>query len=133
MSDIVPLELVGVRIELPTNTPILLLREPGTERYLPIWIGTPEATASARSHEGGATDRPLTHDLLENVIQITDGNIERIIITRVEENVFYATILIKQNGSVREIDARPSDSIVMALKRPSRNAAYLWEFATRSR
>jgi bifunctional DNase/RNase len=86
------------------------------ERAFLIWIGIVEARAIHAEVQGVEPVRPLTHDLLENIIQKTDGNIERIIITRVEENVFYATILIKQNGSLNEIDARPSDSIVMALK-----------------
>ncbi len=69
MTDSVPMDLVGIRIELPTNTPILLLREHGGERYLPIWINTPEATAIALAHDGIKPERPLTHDLLTTLIE----------------------------------------------------------------
>ena len=73
MSDRVAMEVVGVRVELPTNTPILLLRERDGTRYLPIWIGTPEATAIALALEGIETSRPLTHDLMKTLLDALGG------------------------------------------------------------
>jgi hypothetical protein len=116
-----PAELVEVKfhnltIDPNTRQPVVMLADLGEKRAFLIWIGMFEARAIHSEMKGVEPIRPLTHDLLKQIIQKSEGNIERIIITRVEENVFYATILIKQNGSLKEIDARPSDSIVMALK-----------------
>jgi bifunctional DNase/RNase len=116
-----PVELVEVKfhnltVDPRNRQPVVLLADLNNERAILIWIGVFEARAIHSEMQGVEPIRPLTHDLLEKVIQQTNANIERIIITRVDENIFYATILIKQGGSIREIDARPSDSIVMALK-----------------
>ena len=88
MSERVPMEVVGVRIELPTNTPILLLRERDGRRYLPIWIGTPEATAIALALEGVETARPLTHDLMKSLIDALGADIERVDVTSHDEGPF---------------------------------------------
>ena len=88
----VELTLVGVRIELPTQTPIVLLKERDGERFLPIWIGNVEATAIAFALQGVATQRPLTHDLLKNLLDELVVSIERIVITELKEGTFYATI-----------------------------------------
>ena len=115
-SELIEVKFHNLTIDPRNRQPVVMLADLAEERAFLIWIGIVEARAIHSEVQGVEPVRPLTHDLLENVIQKTDGNIERIIITRVEENVFYATILIKQNGSLNEIDARPSDSIVMALK-----------------
>jgi bifunctional DNase/RNase len=115
-SELIEVKFHNLTVDPRNRQPVVMLADLAEERAFLIWIGIVEARAIHAEMQGVEPVRPLTHDLLENVIQITDGNIERIIITRVEESVFYATILIKQNGSVKEIDARPSDSIVMALK-----------------
>ena len=81
MSDPVALELVGVRIELPTNQPIVLLREAGGTRYLPIWIGAMEATAIAFALEGVEAERPLTHDLLKIVTESLGAQVDRVVVT----------------------------------------------------
>ena len=78
MTDAVAMEIVGVRIELPTNTPILLLREREGSRFLPIWIGTPEATAIALAMEGIEPKRPMTHDLLKIITENLGASVERI-------------------------------------------------------
>ena len=115
-SELIEVKFHNLTIDPRNRQPVVMLADLGNERAILIWIGIFEARAIHSEMQGVEPVRPLTHDLLENIIQKTDGNIERIIITRAEENVFYATILIKQNGSLNEIDARPSDSIVMALK-----------------
>lgn len=116
-----PAELVEVKfhnltVDPRNRQPVVLLADLNNERAILIWIGIFEARALHSEIQGVEPLRPLTHDLLKKVIQKSDGNIERIIITRVDENIFYAAILIEQGGSMSVIDARPSDSIVMAMK-----------------
>jgi uncharacterized protein len=112
----IELNLVGVRVELPTNQPIVLLRERDGERYLPIWIGAMEATAIAFALQGIVTARPMTHDLLKNVLEEVGVRVERIVITELREGTFYATILLQQNGSSYEVSSRPSDAIALAVR-----------------
>ncbi len=110
-------EVVGVRVEMPSNTPIVLLRESAGERYLPIWIGAVEATAIAFAQQGVVPPRPLTHDLMRDVLEATGNSLEEIRITEMKDNVFYATLVL---GSGVEVSARPSDSIALALRTGSR-------------
>jgi uncharacterized protein len=112
----IELNLVGVRVELPTNQPIVLLREREGERYLPIWIGATEATAIAFALQGIVTARPMTHDLLKNVLEEVGVRVERIVITELREGTFYATIQLQQNGSQYEVSSRPSDAIALAVR-----------------
>src|SRR5215203_3269084 len=114
--ELVELTLVGVRIELPTQTPIVLLKERDGERFLPIWIGNVEATAIAFALQGVATQRPLTHDLLKNLLDELVVSIERIVITELKEGTFYATIELRQNGSKFSVSSRPSDAIALAVR-----------------
>ncbi|KQT94699.1 hypothetical protein ASG49_07700 [Marmoricola sp. Leaf446] len=110
-------EVVGVRVEMPSNTPIVLLRETDGERYLPIWIGAVEATAIAFAQQGVVPPRPLTHDLLRDVLQATGNEVDEIRITEMQDNVFYATLVLTSGV---EVSARPSDSIALALRTGSR-------------
>jgi bifunctional DNase/RNase len=110
-------EVVGVRVEMPSNSPIVLLREAGGERYLPIWIGAVEATAIAFAQQGVVPPRPLTHDLLKDVIEATGNAVREIRITEMRDNVFYATLAL---ASGVEVSARPSDSIALALRTGAR-------------
>jgi bifunctional DNase/RNase len=112
----IELNLVGVRVELPTNQPIVLLREREGERYLPIWIGAMEATAIAFALQGIVTARPMTHDLLKNVLEEVGVRVERIVITELREGTFYAIIHMQQNGSRYEVSSRPSDAIALAVR-----------------
>jgi uncharacterized protein len=112
----IELNLVGVRVELPTNQPIVLLREREGERYLPIWIGAMEATAIAFALQGIVTARPMTHDLLKNVLEEVGVRVERIVITELREGTFYAVIQMQQNGSQYEVSSRPSDAIALAVR-----------------
>jgi len=120
MSDQVPMELVGVRIELPTNTPILLLREmAGDRRYLPIWIGTNEATAIALAMEGIEPQRPLTHDLLKTVTEQLGASVDRVVVTNLEGGTFFADLIMVRNGEELTISSRPSDAVALAARTKS--------------
>jgi len=110
------MEVVGVRVELPTNTPILLLRERDGTRYLPIWIGTPEATAIALALEGIETSRPLTHDLMKTLLDALGADIERVDVTSLDEGTFYAELVIEAEGEELTISSRPSDAIALATR-----------------
>jgi uncharacterized protein len=110
-------EVVGVRVEMPSNQPIVLLRELMGERYLPIWIGAVEATAIAFAQQGVVPPRPLTHDLLRDVLEATGNEVSEIRITEMKDNVFYASLVL---ASGVEVSARPSDSIALALRTGSR-------------
>jgi len=110
------MEVVGVRVELPTNTPILLLRERDGTRYLPIWIGTPEATAIALALEGIETSRPLTHDLIKTLLDALGADIERVDVTSLDEGTFYAELVIEAEGEELTISSRPSDAIALATR-----------------
>ncbi len=116
MSDRVAMEVVGVRVELPTNTPILLLRERDGARYLPIWIGTPEATAIALALEGIETSRPLTHDLMKSLLDALGADIERVDVTSLDEGTFFAELVIEAEGEELTISSRPSDAIALATR-----------------
>jgi uncharacterized protein len=114
--DQVPMELIGVRIELPTNIPILLLRETGGTRYLPIWIGTAEATAIALALEGVEPQRPMTHDLLKTVAETLGATVSRVEVTALNEGTFYADLVLARNGSELRVSSRPSDAIALAAR-----------------
>ena len=107
------LDVVGVRVEMPSNQPIVLLRERDGERYLPIWIGAVEATAIAFAQQGVVPPRPLTHDLLRDVISALDRPVERIHITDLRDGVFFAELHFA-DGVI--VSARPSDAIALALR-----------------
>ncbi|MGI8775431.1 MAG: bifunctional nuclease family protein [Actinomycetota bacterium] len=112
----VELSLVGVRIELPSNTPIVLLKEATGDRYLPIWIGQHEATAIAFALQGIQTPRPMTHDLVRDILNETSVQVERIVINDLVDQTFFATIRMSSNGSTVEVSSRPSDAIALAVR-----------------
>jgi bifunctional DNase/RNase len=105
--------VVGVRVEMPSNSPIVLLKESAGKRYLPIWIGAMEATAIAFAQQGVVPPRPLTHDLLKDVLQSLQRRLEQVQITDLSDGVFFAT-LVFDDGT--EVSARPSDAIALALR-----------------
>lgn len=107
------LDVVGVRVEMPTNQPLVLLREVEGARYLPIWIGAVEATAIAFAQQGVVPPRPLTHDLMRDMLHALGDELTEVRITEVKDNIFYA-ILVFASGA--EVEARPSDSIALALR-----------------
>jgi len=110
-------DVMGVRVEMPSNQPIVLLREVSGERYLPIWIGAVEATAIAFAQQGVVPPRPLTHDLFKNVLDATGAELTEVQITDVKDGVFFANLVF---DSGIEVSARPSDSIALALRTGTR-------------
>lgn len=116
MSDAIPMDLVGIRVELPTHTPIMLLRERDGDRYLPIWIGTPEATAIALAHDGIQTKRPLTHDLLAVLIEELGAKVDAVVVTELRGGTFYADLTVSIGDDVHHISSRPSDAVALALR-----------------
>jgi bifunctional DNase/RNase len=119
MDDPVAMDVVGVRIELPTNTPILLLRERDGARFLPIWIGANEATAIALALEGVQPQRPMTHDLLKTVTESLGALIDRVVVTELREGTFFADLIMTRNGEEVTISSRPSDAIALAARTES--------------
>ncbi len=110
----IEMELVGVRVELPANQPIVLLKEKTGTRYLPIWIGAVEATAIAFALQGVETPRPLTHDLFVDVMEELDVSIEAVHVTELRDGTFYAELHLIQAGQTYAVSARPSDAIALA-------------------
>jgi bifunctional DNase/RNase len=113
VGQVKPVDVLGVRVEMPTNQPIVLLRERNGERYLPIWIGAAEATAIAYAQQGVEPPRPLTHDLLKDVVETLGHRVTQVRIVELRDKVFYAVLVV--DGST-EISARPSDAIALALR-----------------
>ncbi len=111
------MDVVGVRVEMPSNQPIVLLRETSGERYLPIWIGATEATAIAFAQQGVTPPRPLTHDLMRDVLAATGQRLDEVRIVDMRDGIFYAQ-LVFDGGA--EVGARPSDSIALALRTGTR-------------
>jgi bifunctional DNase/RNase len=109
----IPVEVVGVRVEMPSNQPIVLLREAGSIRYLPIWIGAVEATAIAFAQQGIISSRPMTHDLLLETVKSLGSSITSIHLTELKDGIFYATLNLQGGES---ISARPSDAIALGLR-----------------
>jgi uncharacterized protein len=113
----VEMELVAVRIELPGNTPVVILREiAGPNRLLPIFIGQPEATAIAFTLDGVITPRPMTHDLMKNLLDELGASVGRIVITDLSEGTFYAEIHLQLGDATHQVSSRPSDALALALR-----------------
>jgi bifunctional DNase/RNase len=112
----IELSLVGVRVELPSNQPIVLLKEVDGERFLPIWIGAVEATAIAFALQGIQTPRPMTHDLLRDILRESEVRVDSVLISELVDQTFYATLNLTSNGSQREVSSRPSDAIALAVR-----------------
>jgi bifunctional DNase/RNase len=113
---VIRLSLVGVRVEVPTNQPIVLLREDEGQRYLPIFIGPPEATAIVYALQGMETPRPMTHDLFKTVLDDMSMQLQQVVITELHDGTFYAEIELAGNGNAYRISSRPSDAIALAVR-----------------
>lgn len=107
------LDVIGVRVEMPSNNPIVLLRERDGDRYLPIWIGAPEASAIAFAQQGLVPPRPLTHDLLKDVIEAMGRRLEEVRIVEMKDNVYFAELAF--DGGLK-VSSRTSDAIALALR-----------------
>jgi bifunctional DNase/RNase len=115
--SMVAMQVVGVRIEMPSNQPIVLLKEIDGVRFLPIWVGAVEATAIAFAQQGVIPPRPLTHDLMQDIVESLDATLTAIQVTAMEEGVFMASLLIRDpDGNAVSVSARPSDAIALALR-----------------
>ena len=112
----IEMSIKGLMIDPITNMPIVILRDGDGQRILPIWVGVFEANAIALQIENVQTPRPMTHDLLKNVIDDLNARVERIVVSDLKENTFYATIHMKANDHDVVVDARPSDAIALALR-----------------
>jgi uncharacterized protein len=106
----------GLMVDPITNMPIIILRDKDGQRVLPIWVGVFEANAIALQMENVTTPRPMTHDLLKNVICDLKADIQKIVVSDLRENTFYALIYLTVNGEPVAVDARPSDAIALALR-----------------
>src|ERR687886_450534 len=108
--------IYGVSFDLVGKQPIVLLKTAEGNKFLPIWIGHPEAAAILMKLQGASTPRPMTHDLVADLLGQLDAQVTRITVTELRENTFYASITVQQNGSEIEIDSRPSDAIAIAVR-----------------
>jgi hypothetical protein len=116
----VNMEIVGVRIEMPSNQPIVLLKEVDGSRFLPIWVGAVEATAIAFAQQGMVAQRPLTHDLIANILEAADLTMTAVQVVQLKDGIFYAELQVRtDSGTVLKISARPSDAIAIALRTKS--------------
>jgi uncharacterized protein len=117
---LVQVEVVGVRIEMPSNQPIVLLKELNGTRFLPIWVGAVEATAIAFAQQGLEAQRPLTHDLIRDLLDRLDTTLTSVHITEIKDGVFYAELLLRNStGALEALSVRPSDAIAVALRTKS--------------
>ena len=114
---LIPMEVIGVRVEMPSNQPIVLLKEIDGSRFLPIWVGAVEATAIAFAQQGVEPPRPLTHDLMNNLLDLLDATLTAVHMTDIKDGIFYATMLLRDSkGGQLTISARPSDAIALAVR-----------------
>ena len=112
----IEMTIKGLMVDPITNTPIVILRDKDGQRVLPIWVGIFEANAIALQIENIATPRPMTHDLLRNVIQDLKASVQKIVVSDLQDNTFYALIYLSLADDTVAIDARPSDAIALALR-----------------
>lgn len=111
------MEVLDVRVELPTNTPIVLLKErAGDNRLLPIFIGGPEASSISLALQGTSTPRPMTHDLIRNILEQVELTVERVVITELSDRTFFAEVFLRRADDTWNISSRPSDAIALAVR-----------------
>ncbi len=116
MATVVKVRVQSLGLDRATNTPVVILQEEEGDRILPIWIGPSEASAIAMQLAAWSFSRPLTHDLLVSVVGGLGGTLDRVIITKVEGNTYYAELVLRRGEEIIAVDARPSDSIAVALR-----------------
>jgi len=113
---VIKMEIKGLLMDPVSNMPVVILRDTEKGHFLPIWVGIFEANAIALQLENITTPRPMTHDLLRNVIHDLKASVQKIVVCDLQENTFYALIYLALNGDTLAIDARPSDAIALALR-----------------
>lgn len=112
----IEMTIKGLMIDPITNMPIVILKDKGGDRVLPIWVGVFEANAIALQIENISTPRPMTHDLLKNILSEIEADVQRVVVSDLRDNTFYAMIYLDRDGETIAIDARPSDAIALALR-----------------
>jgi uncharacterized protein len=112
----VEMKIRGLMMDPVTNMPIVILKDIGSDSVLPIWVGVAEANAIALEIEKVSTPRPMTHDLIKNVLTGLDTQVHKVVVTELREDTFYAVIWLERNGQVISIDSRPSDALALALR-----------------
>lgn len=111
------MEVIGVRVEMPSNQPIILLKEIDGSRFLPIWVGAAEATSIAFAQQGLEPPRPLTHDLMAQILDKLDATLVAVHITDLRDGVFYSTLQMRDSlANLVQLSARPSDAVSLALR-----------------
>lgn len=112
----IEMKVAGIALDAVTRSPIVLLKDASDRRALPIYIGQDQAKAIMSALEKQTPPRPLTHDLLVNILEVWNMTLERVIIHSLQDNTFYALLIVRQGEQKKEIDARPSDAIAVALR-----------------
>lgn len=112
----VEMKIRGLLMDPVTNTPIVILKDSGSDTVLPIWVGVYEANAIALEIEKVSTPRPMTHDLIKNVLVGLDAHVHKVVVTELKEDTFYAVIWMERDGRVISVDSRPSDALALALR-----------------
>jgi bifunctional DNase/RNase len=112
----VEMKIRGLLMDPVTNTPIVILRDSGSETVVPIWVGVYEANAIALEIEKVSTPRPMTHDLIKNVLAGLDARVHKVVVTELKEDTFYAVIWMERDGKIISVDSRPSDALALALR-----------------
>jgi bifunctional DNase/RNase len=116
MAMLIRMTVRGIALDPITNMPIIILKDPEEKRALPIWVGIFEANAIALELEKIATPRPMTHDLIKNILDGLGAIVQQIVVNDLKDNTFFAVIEVSYNGNVVNIDSRPSDAIALALR-----------------
>ncbi|GGH11015.1 bifunctional nuclease family protein [Silvibacterium dinghuense] len=112
----IEMKIRGLMVDPSTHMPIVLLKDPGSETLLPIWVGLYEANAIALEIEKSQPTRPLTHDLLRELVRSLNAKVLRVVVTELRDDTFYAVIWMEQNGEIIALDARPSDALALAMR-----------------
>jgi uncharacterized protein len=112
----VEMKIRGLMMDPVTNMPIVVLKDVGSDTVLPIWVGVYEANAIALEIEKVATPRPMTHDLIRNLLHGLDTHVHKIVVTELREDTFYAVIWLERGGRIMSVDSRPSDALALALR-----------------
>jgi bifunctional DNase/RNase len=112
----VEMKIRGLMMDPVTNMPIVILKDVGSETVLPIWVGVFEANAIALEIEKVSTPRPMTHDLIKNVLTGLDTAVHKVVVTELKEDTFYAVIWLERSGQIISVDSRPSDALALALR-----------------